>query len=77
MQTDKYQRLYHTFFESYSIHEQILIHEHNYQQLSHTSIDYRSNQEQTLRLHCFLEQLHTFLEPCSDQECTLLQRRIF
>ena len=43
------------FPESYSIQEQIRMHEHNYQQLYHTFFDSCSSPEQKLMLHHFVE----------------------
>ena len=40
------------------------MYESNYQQLSHTFVDFCSSQEQTLTLHQFLEQLYPTKKMC-------------
>ena len=58
------------FLGSYDNQGQILMHEHNYQQLYYKSVDSCSNWEQTLRLHFFLEELYqlyyAFFDSCSN-----------
>ena len=51
--TESYTKGSNTFFESCSIQEQILIHEHNYQQLYHKFFDSYSSQDRLERSTIF------------------------
>ena len=71
-------KFYRTFFESYSIREQILMHKGIYQLLYYTFLDFCSCQEQTRMFHYFLELLHhTFVESYINQEHILIDKVFF
>ena len=51
------------------------MHESNYQQIYHTTVDFCNNQEQTLTFDHFIEQLYyTFFESCINQEHILFTK---
>ena len=66
------------FLSFYSIQEQILTDEGNYQLLYYTFLDFCSNHKQILMIHHFLgEFYHIFLESYIDQEHILIDKVIF